>query len=300
MKSIILNGRQISDYQIQIDGVDFYDYYNRKIPFNVLKVLRNTPLVKKSLGSWANKIRQYDVILVMDSDANYRVLEWISKKASPKARKIMYYRNCILSLRKEVSPEYVKKLGYELWSYNLTDCKKYSIRYNPQMIRSADFTNRKKMNNHRYDIVFLGNAKGRNEYIKNLFHFFTEIGMNCYFYIPDMLDFEGNQCKNGSRLNYSDYINLIYESSAILDIVTEKNYGLTLRPIEALFSERKLITNYKEIDQYDFYCKENIYILKENLNVNDLKDFFKKAYCKIDKSIVENYDIRRWYDHFFE
>ena len=67
--------------------------------------------------------------------------------------------------------------------------------------------------------------------------------------------------------------------------------------MEALFLERKLITNKTDIKNYDFYNHDNIFILGED-NINEIKEFINKPYKKIDQDIIDYYDFDQWLNRF--
>ena len=67
--------------------------------------------------------------------------------------------------------------------------------------------------------------------------------------------------------------------------------------MEALFYEKKLITNNKNIINYDFYCKENIFILEKD-DIEELPQFLKTPYKKIDNEIVNKYEFENWLEGF--
>ena len=67
--------------------------------------------------------------------------------------------------------------------------------------------------------------------------------------------------------------------------------------MEALFFEKKLITNNKDIKNYDFYNPSNIFILGEN-NIEDIKEFINKPYEKVEQKIIDYYDFEQWLSRF--
>ena len=87
------------------------------------------------------------------------------------------------------------------------------------------------------------------------------------------------------------------KSRAILDILSNPLDGLSLRALESLFHERKLITNSQTIIDYDFYDTQNVFILGKD-NLSDLPSFIKSPYKKIDQVIVDSYDFKNWIKRF--
>ena len=73
------------------------------------------------------------------------------------------------------------------------------------------------------------------------------------------------------------------------EIVQPGQGGLTIRTLEALFYNKKLITNNESITEYDFYNADNIFIYKEqDCNIDALKSFLKKNNVIIEQNILIN------------
>ncbi|QIC76833.1 hypothetical protein FSC17_10625 [Acinetobacter indicus] len=65
--------------------------------------------------------------------------------------------------------------------------------------------------------------------------------------------------------------------------------GMTLRPVEALFYNRKLLTNNQSVINEPFYHADNILVVKDidSLSVVELKRFIDKPIVEIDENIKE-------------
>ena len=101
-------------------------------------------------------------------------------------------------------------------------------------------------------------------------------------------------------IKYDEYIKNIQTSKCILDYNTNNKIApLTLRPLEALFLNKKLITNNLDIINYDFYNPRNIFILGKD-DINDIKKFIDTPYQIVDEKIVNYYDFNSWLQRFFE
>lgn len=282
-------------------SVVYSDIYNRKLNFKILRLLRNNYfLIRYCLEDYSKILCKFDTIIVFDSEATFPLLKWIKNKSKENTRLIMYYRNAINLVRKRIQPDIVKKLGYEIWSYNYHDCQKYNINYNKQVLDRKMF---QKYNDNisdiLYDVVFLGYTKGRRELLERLNQIFEQNGLITYFYIPDCPDFSNNRCTDGKPLAYYSYIDILSHSKAIIDIVVDDNYGLTLRPLEALYMKRKIITNYLDIVNYDFYSSNNILLIDEN-DLQSISSFISGEYKLIDDEVVESYSVTKWLQRFFE
>ena len=91
---------------------------------------------------------------------------------------------------------------------------------------------------------------------------------------------------------YEDVIKDIQKYECILELNLKEQEGFTLRTLEALFYKRKLITNNKNIKKFDFYNKNDFYVLGDE--DRSLKDFMDTRFKEIDDSLLENYTYDHW------
>jgi len=82
-------------------------------------------------------------------------------------------------------------------------------------------------------------------------------------------------------------------SLAIADIEHPKQRGLTMRTFESLGANKKLVTTNLNIQQYDFYNKNNICIIDRN-NPQVPLDFLMSPYQKIPLHLYEKYSLSGW------
>lgn len=99
-------------------------------------------------------------------------------------------------------------------------------------------------------------------------------------------------------MSYSLLLDYVAKSKAILDIVQEGQEGLTLRSMEALFFEKKLITNNQSIIKEKFYRKENIFIIGHD-KIDEIEEFMNAAYIKNTEEVLKYYDFNAWINRFF-
>ncbi len=91
----------------------------------------------------------------------------------------------------------------------------------------------------------------------------------------------------------------IASSLVLVDIQKENQYGLSFRIFEALGYKKKLITNNKDIVNYDFYNANNIFVISEENYMIPL-DFFKTEYVVIDSKILDKYSLKSWIFEVFK
>lgn len=86
---------------------------------------------------------------------------------------------------------------------------------------------------------------------------------------------------------------IIAQSKVLIDIQKKNQCGLSFRVFESLGYNKKLITNNPDIINYDFYNKNNIYVISEN-DLTVPKEFFETEYSKVDSEILDKYKLDNW------
>jgi hypothetical protein len=88
-------------------------------------------------------------------------------------------------------------------------------------------------------------------------------------------------------------LDLIMKSKATLDIAHPQQTGLTMRTIELLGAQKKIITTNGDIVNYDFYDPQNILVIdRENPDFDT--DFFKTEFNPTSNQILVKYSINEW------
>jgi len=85
------------------------------------------------------------------------------------------------------------------------------------------------------------------------------------------------------------------DSRALFDVQYETQAGLTIRSIESIGADDKLVTTNKTVRFYDFYDDQNIQICGRHdpeININLLR----AAYKPLAKDVLEHYSVGRWVD----
>lgn len=260
----------------------------RKIHFN-LKIKNKDIWFKKN-----NNLENYEIILIFDPAINKNYLEYISNLYSQK-KIILWYWNPV---RYSINPKEINN-KIEKWSYSIEDCGNYCLNYNTTFY-FKDLVDRFVSNKAEleYDIYFVGRDKGRLDILLNYKKQFEALGLSASFHItPDECYLKWKNSKYKHNISYDEIIEQINKSKSILDIVYDQSDGLTLRVMESIFFEKKLITNKKNIKEYDFYNKNNIFILEED-NIEDLNNFINGSYATLPDNIIAKYEFKNWIQRF--
>ena len=101
------------------------------------------------------------------------------------------------------------------------------------------------------------------------------------------------------RIEQQDLKQLYLETKVVLDIVRENQTGLSFRIFEAMAFERKIITNNKNVKNYNFYNPNNIYII-ENRDLHINKIFFDTPYQSLPLEIYNQYTLSDWVTKIFK
>lgn len=306
MKTLILKSDKGSFERVYIEymkckGVETEAFYKSKGEFfRLISVLYmqklRLPLQSIWYGKWKKNIKKYDIVILFDRNYNWNIIEYIHKK-NPKCRIIVWYWNPMFSLTRV--PSRYRKLCEE-WSFDKGDCIRLGINYNNQFTFKELFKNREEQGAIN-DIYFVGSDKGRCRRLHWIKQYAESEGFSTNFIIVKDETSADEYSDYSKPISYELNLKYLQESRCIIELNQENQDGLTVRCLEALFSQKKLITNNKSIEKYDFYKPCNIFIVdEENLSFEDIKKFLQVPYEPIDDFIIDNYDFISWYNHFFE
>lgn len=274
-----------------IDVMSCYKEVN--IFFRKLRSLHfklNLPLKQIWYGEWKKFKKVYDTIIIFDYVLEKDIIKYVEKKTD--SRVIFWYWNSI----NRNSPKEFKSNRCEFWSFDKKDCKKYNLRYNNQFY----FPITSKRKEILYDVSFVGMDKGRGKKLVELKKSLEERKVISKFIIvedesSDRLYLDKHTVKES--LQYDELIEIILQSRCLLDITKEKQSGITLRVLEAMFYSKKLITNNISILEYEFYDSENIFILGLD-DISRIKQFINSPYKEVNNIIKKKYEYETWISNF--
>lgn len=290
-----LNSKEFHAMEVAKRGIEVAQVY-KKLP-SVMRILRriqielNIPWIFPWIASWKKKINDYETVIIHASKITPPVVKFIRRK-NPDVRIIVWYWNPV---GKCVGIDQFTDVDCEIWSFDQEDCARYGLKHNTQYY----FNNISlKATQAKFDVLFVGGDKGRIKRLVDIKQKFDNLGISNYFHItPTGRKYKVYKEIYKKRIPYTKVLDYISECKAILDYVSEKQSGLTLRPLEALFFRKKLITNDKTIVNKDFYKKENIFVLGKD-DIENLPQFLSTPYKFIEEEIVNKYDFDSWLERF--
>lgn len=249
------------------------------------------------LEDWCKEIDKYDKIIIFANPLYRKIIKWIQNNAK-KARIIVWYMDPYSEC-----PLVIDNLdNVEQWSFDEKDCQNRGFNFlNTFYCFSGDDSSLEEY----MDVFFIGVDKGRYEYISKIRDQLIAKGIGCnFFFVKEKWIFlslqEIYKRRNRKYSQYMPYDKLIQnvkQSRALLDINQKEQSGLSQRPLEALFYNKKLITNNDHIREMDFYDENNIYIIK-NESLDGIEDFLLAPFHEIPVTIKEKYTFEKWISHF--
>lgn len=134
-----------------------------------------------------------------------------------------------------------------------------------------------------YDCFFIGYEKGRREILQKILNDIQKVGLNPYFKIFQ---------RGEKSLPYLDTLEMVRRCRCIVD-VTLSTKGMTLRPLEALFFRKKLITNNPDIMKERLYHPQNVFVWGQD-DLRQLHDFVTSPILPLPDEVFQFYDINSW------
>ncbi|MCU5774291.1 hypothetical protein N5923_15200 [Erwiniaceae bacterium BAC15a-03b] len=201
----------------------------------------------------------------------------------------------------------MKFAGFKIATFDEADANKYNLNYHPQIYSS--FIAARKFNGEEQQVLkafFVGTNKGRAQKLKELALILDEADVKADFKVVDNTvadteDFLGVSFIS-SPVTYQDYIKELSQINIIVEINQEGQLGLTLRALESIFFNKKLITDNHSVKNYDFYRKSNIFVIDFEIDHSSLKKelslFIQSPYQKLDEAIIDKYDVKSLLTYF--
>ena len=179
-----------------------------------------------------------------------------------------------------------------LHSFDLEDCQGHrELNFRP-LFYTDDFCRDLSYTEHKYDVSFIGTIHSdRYKVVKALKKIVAHKCLNgywyCYlqskfiyhFYKATKDEFSDSQIEDFKfeKKDSSEIADIVNQSKSVLDIQHPNQTGLTMRTIEMIGMNKKLITTNASIVNYDFYNKKNILIIDRDNPQIDVS-FFSTPY----------------------
>lgn len=216
------------------------------------------------------------------------------RQSNPKHYIVFDYDNRVA---RSIKPESVRPFVNEIWSYDEDDCKKYGLREKGHAY--LDVYRIKPNLKRKYDVFYVGRDKGRIEQIHEIERKLQNQGLKTYFHICADREFLTWIKKEYKRfLPYESYLELLKDSSAILNVVPEGQRSITQREMETVFDGVKCITNNRGILNFELYDKSRYFLLDDNYE--DIPEFLSVPFKPIDDEKLEMFKFSNSIDRLLK
>lgn len=171
----------------------------------------------------------------------------------------------------------------------------YKSEYSPQKQFDYDICSFGTIHSDRYKVISKVKSFAEENHLKTFFFNFLQAKFMYYMYKLSKKEFS-KTCLSDfdfEKKSSKEITDIIFNSKAVLDIQHPNQTGLTMRTIEMIGLNKKIITTNSSITEYDFYSPNNVLVIdRENVEI-DLA-FFETQYEKLEDNIYYNYSLSKW------
>ncbi|PLR90782.1 lipopolysaccharide biosynthesis protein [Bacillus sp. T33-2] len=288
--------------------VDYFDERpsNTVLSKALLRINRNfvTPQIKKHYQEIYSEIKNktYDYIFICQAEATPIWFLKDIQKLNPTARMVLMLWD---SVANKINT--LEKLDFfdEVFSFDKKDCDQFGLTFRPLFFDKEYGLIAKEKPELVYDLFFVGTVHSdRYRILKEIRQQFEKNDLNVFYfmYLPSNLmyyqrklftnDFTGSQINEFSfeGMPSEQLTEKLKQSRAVVDIQHPKQTGLTMRTIEMLGANKKMITTNADIQHYDFYHPNNICVVdRDKVVVPD--EFMKAPFVPVDDKVKDRYSI---------
>lgn len=100
--------------------------------------------------------------------------------------------------------------------------------------------------------------------------------------------------ESSNALSFAENLQKVAACKVVVYFLNDVHQGLSFRTFDALCFDKKLITNNKNIKQYDFYHPNNILVWTGE-NRDELAEFLQTPYIPLKPEIKEKYAFSHWF-----
>ena len=234
-------------------------------------------------------------VIVFDSYTSLRYMTWLCR-TYPDRRVILWFWNPVRQ------PDWLKRLPpqVEVWSYSKRDCERYGLRHNTQFFFDCLADTEEAVpavHDTPPKALFIGREKGREAALRALADRLEAAGVETELRLAPQPD-RWPGILHERLMPYCQTAAAAKQADILLDYASDPDAGMSLRPMEALFFGKKLITSCREVKEADFYDPANVYLLGED--DRSLQEFAAGTTVPVDPAVRDRYRLSAWLKRFEE
>lgn len=299
--------------KIKSMGAECYLYNVRSIDSAIEKALikYNPHLFKKKTTSYFNSIIEkhckeaFDYILFVKCDMP--TCEDIKRirKAFPSAKVCLHLWDSVKNI-----PHILGKVSLfdRITSFDPDDCKRYKGFILRPLFYADEFMRTEGVQDYKYDISFCGTIhsdrykilsaiKEKCEEADLKYFGFHYLQSKFVYYIFRFCKSEFRKTTKSffsfEKMSSAEVARVVNESRCVIDIQHPRQTGLTMRTIEMVGMNKKIITTNQDIVNYEFYRPNNVCVIDRKKPIID-SQFFSLPYERLPREIYDKYSIEAW------
>ncbi|MBN9367896.1 MAG: hypothetical protein J0H59_12805 [Comamonadaceae bacterium] len=242
-------------------------------------------------------IKKEDTVLFFDLDY-HRDLKIIKKHLPPHKKTCLFLWNSIFQHDSKSSAAKKATLFRDLFTETCTfdpqDAETYGFRLIPQPYRFLEAPVATEREN---DLYFIGADKGRLAQLQKIKAMAEAANLKCRFHITPnkKIKYTPQQAAllSTHSLAYTDNIEIGKKSRCLLEIIQKNQTGATMRAIESMFLNCKLITNNPYAQTMPGYSPDRVLML-DDATPEALKAFLNGPHAAPPASALAQHEINHW------
>ena len=276
------------DYVATHDNVRFYRYrFPLECPQILIKIIKKIyhpkgycflrPLIRPVL-QYSLPLKKGVENVVIFYDWNYlptdkKYLDAIRKK-DPQVKLVYVFTNIvrITGANRWGILDKLNEWFDAVFAFDPLDAKRYGFHYNRLIYTTPKLDSGIGEN---IDLFYIGKAKDRLDSLIEIFEQAQREGLKCDFTIVDVPEGEQRHAeviKYNVKLPYGEVIEKIKRSRCLVDVIQGESNGLTIKTVESVVYDKKLLTTNENVKEEEFYKTQNILIYDKRKSIKDFLD----------------------------
>lgn len=229
-------------------------------------------------------------IFLWDPLITAEYLKWL-QKSFPRARIYFIYGNMVGKCRHLLPREIPGNVS--VWTYDAHDSEEYGLRLFHTHPYYLSFLRPKQ--DPEFDVFFVGRDKGRGEWLLDLERQLRDMGLKTKFIITADGRFSPKKPYYQPMVPYSQVLDYLTRSRAVLNVTMDNQRGITMRDIESVFFNIKLISTNPHLLEEGVCDPRNVFLLGSR-DLSELPRFVREPAVPADPELLRRQTMDRLFD----
>lgn len=193
---------------------------------------------------------------------DFKFLRFLKNSSNVKLIYIFTDNYCNSDCKNFSSIDKIKEVYDLVYTYNFYDVDRYDLKYFPIMYSRLDkiFKQKEKTN---FNCLYVGQSKKRIDDILFSYRLLKKYIGKPRYVIINYSNEEKLEGVSTSMISYTQVIDMILESKAIVDIAQKESNGFNLKVCEAVIFDKILFTDNSKIKELSFYDPTKMVLISE-------------------------------------